>query len=69
MKHHDDATRFNIRSTDIEWITTLANDDPPWIVLSGDGSILTNKAELEALREAKLDVLLHVKAMDGLEGL
>jgi PIN like domain len=53
IKHHDDP-RFNIRTPDIEWITILSKDDPPWIILSGDGSILTNKAELAALKEAKL---------------
>ncbi len=54
IKHHDDDPRFNIRTSDIEWITTLSKDDPPWIILSGDGSILTNNAELAALKEAKL---------------
>ena len=54
IKHHDDDPRFNIRTPDIEWITTLSKDDPPWIILSGDGSILTNNAELAALKEAKL---------------
>ncbi len=54
IKHHDDDPRFNIRTPDIEWITTLSKDDPPWIILSGDGSILTNYAELAALKEAKL---------------
>ncbi len=54
IKHHDDDPRFGIRTPDVEWIKTLSTDDPPWIILSGDGSILTNNAELAALREAKL---------------
>jgi len=47
--HHDEDGRFTPLTTDIEWITTLARDDPPWIVLSGDGRILRNKVELAAL--------------------
>ena len=41
-------------TTDVEWITTLASDIPPWIVLSGDGRILRNKVEVKALSEARL---------------
>ena len=52
--HHDDDQRFNKRTTDIEWLTALAKDDPRWIILSGDSSILRNKAEQLALRESKL---------------
>ena len=52
--HHDDDGRFGPTTTDIEWIKALAADDPPWIVLSGDGRILRNKAESAALEEARL---------------
>jgi len=54
IKHHDDDHRVTIRTTDIEWITTLAKDAPPWIVLSGDGATLKNKAESKAMKEAGL---------------
>jgi PIN like domain len=54
IRHHDDDPRFDIKTADVEWITTPAKDAPSWIVLSGDGAILTHKAELKALREAKL---------------
>lgn len=49
---HDE--RFEDTTTDIEWITELAKEDPPWVVLSIDGNILKNKAEFKALQEAKL---------------
>ena len=52
--HHDWDQRFNKRTTDIEWLTALAKDEPRWIVLSGDSSILRNKTEQLALRESKL---------------
>ena len=52
--HHDDDPRFNKKTTDIEWLTALSKDDPRWIVLSGDVTILRNKAEQLALKESKL---------------
>jgi hypothetical protein len=52
IRHHDDDPRFHIRTTDIEWINALVKDDPPWINLSGEGTILKNKAEKNALDEA-----------------
>jgi hypothetical protein len=43
VRHHDEDSRFSPTTTDEEWITTLGADDPPWVALSGDGRILTNK--------------------------
>jgi PIN like domain len=54
IRHHDDDPRFEPETTDIEWISALAKDEPPWIVLSGDGAILKNRAERTALKEAGL---------------
>jgi hypothetical protein len=51
---HDRDGRFHERTPDTEWLSVLAADDPPWIVLSGDGRILTRKAERQVLREANL---------------
>jgi len=51
----------------VEWIKVLAADDPPWVIISGDGRILKNKAELIALKEARLTYfclsrqLMHMK--------
>ena len=67
IKHHDDDPRFNIRTPDIEWITTLSKDDPPWIILSGDGSILTNNAELAALKEAILTFFCMSKRLSYMD--
>jgi hypothetical protein len=52
--HHDDDSRFNHKTTDIEWITALRGDQDPWIIVSGDGRILRNKAESAVLRESGL---------------
>jgi hypothetical protein len=60
--HHDDVGRFHPTTTDIEWIRSLAADDPPWIILSGDGRILRNKSERAALEEARLTFFCMAKA-------
>ena len=54
VRHHDTDTRFNPKTPDIEWMTTLAKDKSGWIVVSGDGRILRHKVERQALREAGL---------------
>ncbi len=65
--HHDDDGRFSPTTTDVEWIKTLAADDPPWIALSGDGRILRNKVELAALNEAKLTFFCMSKAWSHMD--
>jgi len=54
IRHHDEDPRFTPTTADTEWISIFGGDDPPWIIISGDGRILRNKSELAALREAKL---------------
>jgi hypothetical protein len=49
-----DDDRFGDTTSDVEWINVLAADDPPWIVISGDGRMLKNKTERSALKEARL---------------
>jgi hypothetical protein len=49
-----DDDRFTETTADVDWIKILAADDPPWIVISGDGNILKNKTEIAALKEARL---------------
>jgi hypothetical protein len=51
--YYDDE-RFIDTTPDVEWIRVLAADEPPWIIISGDGRILKNKTELSALKEAGL---------------
>jgi PIN like domain len=60
--HHDDDGRFGPTTPDIDWIGALAADDPVWIVLSGDGRILRNRAEWAALQEARLTFFCMTKA-------
>jgi hypothetical protein len=53
--HHDEDKRFHAKTTDAEWLTALGKDgDPPWVVISGDGRILKNKAERKVLDQVKL---------------
>src|SRR5947209_6199521 len=54
VRHHDDDGRFDEHTEDIAWIQALAADPTPWIVVSGDGRILKNRAERAALDEAGL---------------
>jgi hypothetical protein len=53
-RHHDRDERFNEKTPDTDWLSILAADDPPWIIVSGDGRILRNKTERQVLREANL---------------
>jgi hypothetical protein len=52
--HHDDDLRFDPTTEDVEWIRTVGNDHPPWVVISGDSKILKRPLEREALRNANL---------------
>jgi hypothetical protein len=54
VQHHDEDRRFSITTPDKEWIAAIAADAPSWVVISGDGRILRNKAERAALDAAKL---------------
>lgn len=54
VRHHDEDARFCPTTPDEEWITTLAKDDPPWVALSGDGRILTNKVMRVRLQQVGL---------------
>jgi PIN like domain len=54
VRHHDEDARFHPRTTDEEWITALGKDEPPWVVLSGDGRILTNKVMRARVQQAGL---------------
>ena len=51
VRHHDDDGRFHEQTTDIEWLDTLRQDEEPWVIVSGDGRILKNKAEAQQLRQ------------------
>jgi hypothetical protein len=49
VRHHDDDARFDQKTTDIEWLKALGGDPDPWAIISGDGRILKNKVERQAL--------------------
>src|SRR5687767_12909761 len=50
VQHHDDDARFTTKTTDVEWMTALAQDgEPRWNIVSGDGRILKNKVERAVL--------------------
>jgi hypothetical protein len=55
VRHHDHDPRFNKHTTDVEWMRALGGDgEPGWVILSGDGRILTKPAERQVLREVDL---------------
>ncbi len=58
VRHHDDDSRFNHKSKDIEIIETLRDDDSEWIFMGGDGKILRNKVELATLANCDLTYIL-----------
>ena len=46
---------FNASTSDIEWMTRLAQDRPAdWLVMTGDDRIRRNKAERTAWKRARL---------------
>jgi PIN like domain len=66
--HHDEDNRFPPETTDIEWMRELHKDgNPPWIVISGDGRILRNKAERKVLEEVGLPFFCFDKTWPNLE--
>jgi hypothetical protein len=48
------SLRNGRHSTDLEWIAHLRDDNIIWIFITGDGRVLKNKAERQALRGAGL---------------
>jgi PIN like domain len=54
VRAHDDDPRFELNTPDEVWLKALGQDDPPWVVVCGDGAILNNPAERAALEEANL---------------
>jgi hypothetical protein len=62
IRHHDDYEGLTPTTTDVEWMQTISQDDPTWIVLSGDGRILKNKVERSVLEGAGLTFFCLNKA-------
>jgi len=52
IEHHDDA--FDKSTPDIDWMRQLSGRREKWFVVSGDFSILRNRAEAAVLRESEL---------------
>lgn len=46
--------RFGQGKPDTDWLSALGEQSPKPVIISGDGRILKNKAELLALRQANL---------------
>lgn len=49
---------FEPTAKDVDWISALAAKEGHWAVISGDGGILRNAAELQALRQTNLHFFL-----------
>jgi hypothetical protein len=58
--YHDD--RFEKTTPDTEWLEAIARWDPVPVIVSGDGRILRNPAELQVLRGLPLTFFLFVDA-------
>ncbi|GIK19268.1 MAG: hypothetical protein DYG93_05935 [Leptolyngbya sp. PLA2] len=58
--YHDD--RFEKTTADTEWLKLIAGWDPVPVVISGDGRILKNPAELQVLRDLPLTFFLFAGA-------
>ena len=54
--YHDD--RFEKTTPDIQWLKEIVTWDPVPVVVSGDGRILQNPAELQVLRGLPLTFFL-----------
>lgn len=58
--YHDD--RFERTTPDTVWLDAIAKWDPVPVVVSGDGRILKNPAELQVLRDLPLTFFLFAPA-------
>ena len=58
--YHDDL--FERTTPDTEWLQIIAERDPVPVVVSGDGRILRNPAELQVLRGLPITFFLFVGA-------
>ncbi len=54
IRHFSDDPRFEPKTSDVDWITTIGTDSPPWTVLSFDHHILKRSNEKAALTNANL---------------
>ena len=65
VRHFRDDNRFVQTAADVDWIKTLAEDDPPWIVVSMDAQILKKAHERKALDEFGAEILLVGHRLDA----
>lgn len=52
---------FEPTTSDVDWMTDLANREENWSVISGDGRILRNPAERAVLRDTELNFFVLAK--------
>jgi len=52
--------RFAHDTPDEKWLRALADEDPKWIVVAGDGRIVKNKVQMAVLAEVNLTYFLMV---------
>lgn len=54
-RHHNEDSRFDERTLDVEWMRALHEDgDPAWVIVSGDCRILRDSIERAVLNEIGL---------------
>jgi hypothetical protein len=54
ISHMREDPRFSQNSPDDVWIPTLANDDVPWSVISGDINMLRNPTIIASLHQSNI---------------
>lgn len=59
--YHDD--RFEKTTTDTEWLAAIANYPSIPVVVSGDGRILKNPAELQVLKDLPITFFLFAGSL------
>ena len=65
VRHLDDE--FDDQTPDTDWIAAIGKRDPVPVVICGDGRILRNPAEAQALRDARLTFFLMAEGWSGLK--
>ena len=57
ITHMDDDVRFLPTTPDVTWISTLARDEPPPILISADINIRRMPVERQALKDSGLTIV------------
>ena len=65
VQHHND--RFDEGTQDTQWLRAIYEDDSSVVVVSGDGRILENPAELQVLKDSNLTFFMLAKGWTNMK--